>query len=112
MVNKGCNGVLSPDEVDYRGRWKSGDRQSDTYCSTAIPFADAKAVSVLCMGGPVAYLVREESSITGEWIWDNVVPNMVPAGLLDKVCLVLGNALLWKVAEQYLGPGCVRVRRL
>ena len=42
----------------------------------------------------VAYLVREESGITDEWIRDYVVLNMVVAGLPDKVCLVLDRALL------------------
>ena len=64
---------------------------------------DAKTASVLCTGGPVAYVVREDSGIADKWIRDYVVPNMVAAGLSDKVCLVLGRALLWKVAKQYLG---------
>ena len=59
-VNKGHDG----DEVDHHGRWKSGDCQSDTYCSTAIPYVDAKAAPVLCMCRPVACVVREESGIT------------------------------------------------
>ena len=101
-VNKGRGAGLSRDEVDHHGRWKSGNRQSDTYCSTTSPFVDAKAASTLCTGGPVAYLVREESGITDEWLKDHVVPNMVAAGLSSKVCVVLGRALLWKVAEQYL----------
>ena len=101
-VNKGRGGGLSRDEVDHRGRWKSGDRQSDTYASTTIPFVDAKAATYLCTGGPVAYLVREESGVTDDWLRDYVVPNMVGYGLPDKVCVVLGRALLWKVAEQYL----------
>ena len=52
-VNKGRGCSLSRDEVDHRGRWKHGDRQSDTYCSTTIPFVDTKAASVLCAGGRV-----------------------------------------------------------
>ena len=63
---------------------------------------NAKAATYLCTGGPVAYLVREESGVTVDRLWDYVVPNMVGYGLPDKVCVVLGRALLWKVAEQYL----------
>ena len=54
------------------------------------------------MGGPAAYLVRGESGTTDEQIPGYIVSNMVAARLPDKVCLVLGQALLWKVAEQYL----------
>ena len=42
-------------------------------------------MSVLCTGRPVAHLVSKESSITDEWIWDYVMPNMLAVGLPDKV---------------------------
>ena len=98
-VNLGRGGGATRDDVDHRGRWKSRDRQLDTYAETTIPFVDAKVAKILAVGGPVAYFVREDSGITDAWIMDHVVPNMVRGGVPRQVSIVLGRALLWKVWE-------------
>ena len=103
-MNKVRGNGCTKDDGDHRGRWKSADRQQDTYSDTTIPFVDAKAAAALCSGGPVAYLVRSGSGITDEWILDHVVPHMVDARVPPQVCVVLGRALLWKVAEQAKKP--------
>ena len=101
-VNK-CRGQgMTKDAVDHRGRWKSADRQQDTYADTTIPYVDACAAASLCTGGAIAYLVRPESGITDEWILQHVVPHIVAARVPRQACVVLGRALLWKVAERAL----------
>ena len=56
--NKGA----SRDEKDYRGRWKSRTRVSDTYDDIKLPYIDAKVAGLLCRGGPVKYKVRKNVS--------------------------------------------------
>jgi hypothetical protein len=67
-VNLGRGGGKSRDDVDHRGRWKGHDRQQDQYADTTIPFVDASVAAVLCVGGAIAYFVREESGVSSEWI--------------------------------------------
>ena len=43
---------------------RSSGLSRDSYCSTLIPYVDAKITPVLCTGRPVAYLIHIESSIT------------------------------------------------
>ena len=52
----------SKDDMDARGRWKSNERIVDIYIDCLIPFPDAKVASILCIGGPVKYMVRQEFS--------------------------------------------------
>ncbi len=114
--------ACSKDEVDFRGRWKNSRRQQDTYTDTTIPFVDAKVAAALCKGGPVAYIVKDASGITNQWILDYVVPNMrqglycpdlinaptefAPA-IPEQVCIILGKALLFKIFDS--SPGEKRV---
>ena len=86
----------SKDDTDHRGRWKSGSRQQDTYADTTIPYVDAKVAAALCKGGPISFLVKEESGITDQWILDYVVP-ATAHHLPRQACVVLGRALLWKI---------------
>ena len=103
--NKSRGNGCSRDDTDHRGRWKGTDRQQDTYTDTTIPFVDAKVAAALCTGGPIAYLVREGSGVTDEWILDHVVPHTNAAKEVPRqVCLVLGRALLWKVADAAAKP--------
>ena len=103
----------SKDDTDFRGRWKNSRHQQDTYADTTIPFVDAKVAVALCKGGPVAYVVKDASGITDQWVLDYVVPSMrsatyrppfsapneFAAAIPDQVCIVLGRALLWKVFD-------------
>jgi len=120
-VNIARGNGCSKDDTDHRGRWKSDKRQQDTYADTTIPHVDAKVAAALCKGGPVVYLVKEESGVTDQWILDYVVPNLLQRQELEakhriprQVCVVLGRALLWKIfseGAQYLPQSIVsRVR--
>ena len=108
-VNLGRGDGCSRDDVDHRGRWKGSDRQQDQYADTTIPFVDAKVAKSLCVGGAIAYFVREESGVSSEWILEHVTPHMVAAGIPRQVCIVLGRALLWKVWEAAQGDEDHRV---
>lgn len=88
----------SRDEVDDRGRWKGQNRQQDTYNETTIPYVDAKVAAALCKGGPIAYLVKEASGITNQWVLDYVVPHLV-GRIPNQAAVVLGRALLWRVFD-------------
>ena len=89
---------FSKDEVDVRGRWKSSLRIQDTYADTTIPYIDGKVAAALCKGGPVAYVVKEGSGVTDDWIRTHVVPRTAEA-YPKQVANVLGRAALWKVFE-------------
>ncbi|KAL3772963.1 hypothetical protein ACHAWO_008693 [Cyclotella atomus] len=51
--------------IEVDGRTQDG---STTYADTSIPFVDAKVAAALCKGGPIAYVVDEESCVTDCWI--------------------------------------------
>ena len=91
------------DDVDMRARWKSNKKQQDGYADVTIPYVDGKVAATLCRGGPIAYLHKDGSGITDEWIRNHVVPNMVGAGVPVAVCTLLGRALMWKVFEKSVG---------
>ena len=89
----------SKDDTDTRARWKGTKRQQDTYADVTIPYVDAKVAAALCTGGPCAYIIREGSGITDDWILDYVVPNMRQK--LDRqICVVLGRALLCRIFDE------------
>ena len=56
--------------------------------------------SLLCIGGPCSYSVREGSGISDDWILENVVPQ-IASHFPRAVALVLGRALLWLVFDDY-----------
>ena len=89
----------SKDETDHRGRWKGSDRQQDQYADTTIPHVDAIVAATLCVGGLIAYFVRNGSGVSSDWILEHVTPHMFAANIPRQVCIVLGRALLWKVWE-------------
>ncbi|KAL3773982.1 hypothetical protein ACHAW5_000582 [Stephanodiscus triporus] len=60
----------SKDDTDFHGRWKKSRHQQDTYADTTIPFVDSKVAMALCKGGPIAYVVKDASGITDQWILD------------------------------------------
>lgn len=97
-VNNARKNGCSKDDTDHRGRWKSGDRQQDTYSDTTIPYVDAKVAAALCKGGPVAFVVKDEAGITDQWILDYVVPHIAQR-VPRAASLVFGRALLWKLFD-------------
>ena len=86
------------DDVDYRGRWKRQKRMVDTYIDIDLPYPDAKVASVLAIGGPVKYELRDGCGLTDQWILDNTgahIGKVFPEG----IAIVLGKALLWGVYD-------------
>ena len=65
----------------------------DTYIDNSIPYPNAKVSTVLCIGGPIKYVVRESSQIYSEFILTNI--SAYKAKILPReAALVLGTALL------------------
>jgi hypothetical protein len=68
-------------------------------------------------GVPVAYIVKDASGITNQWILDYIVlsmrqglfcpiqkiPNVFAAGIPEQVCIILGRVLLFKMRTDLLG---------
>ena len=98
------------DDIDVRGRWKRGTRQIDTYIDPSLPYPDAKVASVLCIGGPIKYVLREGLDIDEGWVAEHVVPN-IQAEFGSGVAKCLGLALLWccfdDEASNWLPPDMV-----
>lgn len=84
------------DDCDTRGRWRNSRRQHETYADTSIPFVDAKVAAAVCKGGPIAYVVDEESCISDCWILDHVTPHMARCGIpkATKSVIFLGPSPL------------------
>jgi hypothetical protein len=54
----------------------------------------------LCVGGPIAYKLVENSNVTLEWLYHNVVPGIFAHyGRENTICEILGLALLWTCLE-------------
>jgi hypothetical protein len=90
------NGCLR-DETDWRARWRRSSQQ-DSYADVTVPWPDAKVAAALCKGGPIHYLVKQNSGISEQWILDYVVP-AIRSRFSRPVSLVLGRALLWRVFD-------------
>jgi hypothetical protein len=60
---------------------------------------DAKVAAAVCKGGPIAYVVDEESCISDCWILDHVTPHMARCGIPREVCLVLGRTMLRRIFD-------------
>jgi hypothetical protein len=82
------------DDADKRGRWTGKRKQVDVYIDLAIPYADAKCASILCIGGPCKYVLKEGSNVSDEWLLEHVVPN-IQSRLDGAIAKTLARALLW-----------------
>ena len=85
------NGI-SKDDKDYRGRWKHR-RVSDIYDDTQLDWIDAKVAQELCIGGVCHYKVVDDG-VTGDWICQNISPN-ITAVYGPQLGKLFGRALLW-----------------
>ena len=56
----------SKDDVEVRGRWKRMKRMVDNYIDVELPYPDAKVASILAVGGPIKYELREGSGLTDQ----------------------------------------------
>jgi len=107
-------GNCSKDDSDIRGRWKTDDaKASSRYEDTYLPFPDAKVAFALAFGGPIKYVLTENSYVSDEWIAAEVSPNTA-AVFGTNVASLLGKALLWACyddeAKSRLDPNlCQRV---
>ncbi|KAI2499452.1 hypothetical protein MHU86_15036 [Fragilaria crotonensis] len=83
------------DDVDARGRWRR-KRVSDVYMDVNLPYPDAKVASILCVGGPCKYVVKEGSGVTDQWLGEHVVPSLLEHRRIHRsVSLVLARPILW-----------------
>jgi Transcriptional activator of glycolytic enzymes len=111
---RGC-GCL-PDEIEIRGRWKTqGQRVVFRYIDVKQLTIDAKVAGVLCVGGAIKYKMKEGVSLTDDWLFENVVPNIRRRFPNDsRLCKVLATALLFgamdpQISEEFL-PAAMRER--
>ena len=106
-------------KIDIRGRWKQ--RRSGkivfNYIGLKNEFEDAKVCGCLCIRGPVKYQLKQGigSSITQQWLFNNVIPNIRHRDDRDKrLCNVLGIALLFACmsddTKKIFVPPEIRVR--
>ena len=49
----------------------------DRYIDTLLMCIDAKVAAALCVGGPCNYKLVEGSSVSENWLYDNVVPHIL-----------------------------------
>ena len=51
------------DDIDGRSRWKRQKRIVDHYICVILPSQDVLVASVLCVGGPIKYKVKDNARI-------------------------------------------------
>ena len=66
----------SIDNVESHVRWKKATRVSDVYMGVNLPYPGAMVASILCVGGPCKYALKEGSGISEEWMSTRVVPSL------------------------------------
>ena len=94
------NGITK-EEIEVRGRWRTDtNRVVDRYINVNQPYIDAKVASIICIGGPVKYVLREDSGITTTWLFENVVPK-IRQRLGPRIAKVLALPLLWACLIDY-----------
>ena len=87
------NSGVSKDDKEVRGRWRS-QRVSDVYDDMELPYVDMMVCGVLCVGGPCHYVLKANSGVTNQFIFQFVAPHIAQR-FGNDVALVLGRALLW-----------------
>ena len=100
---RGCG--CTPDEIEIRGRWKSqGQRVVFRYIDVKQLTIDAKVAGVLCIGGPIKYKVKEEVTLTDDWLFEHVAPNIRRRFPNDsRLCRVLALPLLFAAMDNETG---------
>jgi hypothetical protein len=100
---QGCG--CTPDEIEIRGRWKTqGQRVVFRYIDIKQLTIDAKLAGVLCVGGPIKYKLKEGVTLTDEWLFEHVVPNIRRRYPNDaRLCPVLGTTLLFAAMDPQIG---------
>ena len=78
-------------------------RVSDVYMDVTLPYPDAKVASILCVGGPCKYALRDGCGISDQWLTTHVVPALASrARISKKVSLVLAKPVLWACFDDRL----------
>ena len=97
-IDKGA----SADDVEIRGRWKKrGGRVVFRYIDPGQLYTDAKVESLLCVGGPVKYQLRQGLPITNEWLFEHVVPNIYRRYSNDlNLCKMFALAVLFAALDE------------
>jgi hypothetical protein len=91
-------------QVEFRGRWLGEQNKSIVskhYISPEDYYTDALVASYLCEGGAVKYMLRDEGQgVTGVWLYQVVVPNLLARFARDHRFLkVMALAKLWAVFD-------------
>jgi hypothetical protein len=92
------------EQVELRGRW-IGDVNSSIvskhYIDPEDYYTDALVAAFLCEGGPVKYMLRPEAQqVTGIWLYQVVVPNLLLRFARDhRFLMVMALAKLWAVFD-------------
>ena len=72
---RGCG--ATPDEIEIRGRWKTqGQRVVFRYIDVRQLTVDAKVAGILCVGGPIACCMKQGVTLTDEWLFEHMCPNI------------------------------------
>ena len=84
------------DEIEGRGRWRQASRKVvSRYINVDQQFLDARVAATLCIGGAIRYKLEDESGITDEWLYENVVPGIKEFFGEDPIVYVLALPLLY-----------------
>ena len=68
---------------------------------------DAKVAGSLCVGGPIKYKFKEGITLSDDWLFEHVVPNIRRRYPNDsRLCRVLATALMFAALDEHLGE-CV-----
>jgi hypothetical protein len=68
-----------------------------------LPYPDAKVASILCVGGPCKYVLRDNCGISDLWLTTHVVPALASRSCIsNKVSLVLAKPVLWACFDERL----------
>ena len=96
---------MSPDDIEIRGRWKTqGHRVVFRYIDVAQLSIDAKVAGSLCVGGPIKYKFKSCVTLSDDWLFEHVVPNIRRRYPNDsRLCRVLATALMFGALDEHLG---------
>lgn len=97
-VDKGA----SAEDVEIRGRWKTrGRRIVFRYIDPGQLYTDAKVASLLCVGGPVKYKLKNGIAISNDWLFEHVVPMIRQRYHNDlNFCTVMALAILFAALDE------------
>jgi hypothetical protein len=92
------------EQINLRGRWIQDINSSIVsrhYINPEDYYTDAYVASLLCEGGPIKYMLREDTQqVTGIWLYQAVVPGLLQRFARDhRFLMVMALAKLWAVFD-------------